>query len=264
MKIRLLLFFLSLPFLSICQNDLQLIKQIEKTADFITTDRLGNLYAVKDNHIWMYNKDGDSLRAFNSQRFGKVTHLDCSDPYQLLAFFQDYNLVLFLDNFLSQNGEVIDLQTMGLDQVTLASHSREGGFWVFDQMRQKVFHLNDNLDITHESVNFMQWFGKRLEPTYLIEYNNQLYLNEPQSGLYVFDHFGTYSKQISIPNLHEPQILEGRINFERNGQICQYSMQNFETTCQDIITNNNIKQARIEKGRLYTLSHKKIRIYKTK
>lgn len=253
---------LLLPALLWSQKSLELMKQINREVDFITTDRLGNLYLVKQNFIWMYNREGDSLRAFNSQRFGEVSHLDCSDPYQLLVFFQDYNIVLFLDNFLSENGDIIDMQSIGLDQVTLACHSREGGFWVFDQIRQKVLHLNDNLDVTHETVNFMQWFGRRLSPDYMLEYNNQLYLNEPESGLYVFDHFGTYIKKIALTQLHEPQILEGSINYEFEGQFCQYSLQNFETICSQTLKAKKLKQVRIEKGRLYTYDGKKISLYK--
>ena len=35
------------------------------------------------------------------------------------------------------------------------------------------------------------------------QYNNRLYLNEPESGIYVFDHFGTYIKKIPIHGLEE-------------------------------------------------------------
>lgn len=65
----------------------------------------------------MYNKDGDSLRAFNSRRYGNISFLDCTDPYKILAFFSDYNVTLILDNFLSENGPPMAARTKPLNVI---------------------------------------------------------------------------------------------------------------------------------------------------
>ena len=260
-----LLFLFVICFLahSFGQEKWKLIKEIKQEANFISTDRLGNLYVINDNSISMYNKNGDSLRSFNSQRFGTVAHLDCTDPYQLLVFFEDYNMVLFLDNFLSENGDIVDLQQLDLDQVSLACHSREAGFWAFDQIRQRVLHLNDNFEITHQTVNFVQWFGHRLEPNYMVEYNNKLYLNVPESGIFVFDHFGTYLKTIALKNIKNPQFLEGRINYLNKEQsFCHYNIQNFSEECEELKSFGSLKQVRIEKGRTYLFDGLNSKIFK--
>ena len=211
----------------------------------------------------MYNKDGDSLRAFNSQKFGEIEQIDCSDPYQILVFFKDYNIIVFLDNYLSQNGEAIDLQSINLDQVSLACHSREAGFWAFDQIKQKVMHLNPKFKITHETVNFTQWFGQQLSPNFMIEYNNQLYINDPQLGLFIFDHFGTFLRKIALSEAKSIQLNEGTIGYLSNNEFCMHSIQKLETQCNLIQLSNQLEGYRREKGRLYLLSNKKVAIYKT-
>jgi hypothetical protein len=238
------------------------IASIKKEAKFISTDRLGNLYLGKSNFLWMYNKNGDSLYAFNSKRYGEISSIDCSDPYKVLVFFRNYGFILFLDNYLSENGAPLDLQELGFDQVTQACLSRENGLWVFDQIRQRVYHLNNNFKITHESVNFMQWFGKRMSPTFMIENNNQLFVNIPEEGIFVFDHYGTYLKTIPLKNLNDPQVIDGNINFVENNQFCQYQRQKMEKVCSTFDL-DTLTQARIEKGRLYTFDGKKCKIYKT-
>jgi hypothetical protein len=220
------------------------------------------MYLVEKNYIWMYNKDGDSLRSFNSNRYGNITHLDVTDPYKILVFFRDYNLTLFLDNFLSENGSAIDMQELGFDQATLVCLSREKGFWVFDQLRQKVFRLNEDFEITHQTVNFNQWFGKQLQPNYMIQYNNRLYLNEPESGIYVFDHFGTYLKKIPLLGLQDLQLLEKSIGYNTDSTYCNYELEEFETYCQQVNL-PNLKDARKEKGRFYALNNKKCVIYRS-
>jgi hypothetical protein len=179
-----------------------------------------------------------------------------------LVFFRNYGFILFLDNYLSENGAPLDLQELGFDQVTQACLSRENGLWVFDQIRQRVYHLNNNFKITHESVNFMQWFGKRMSPTFMIENNNQLFVNIPEEGIFVFDHYGTYLKTIPLKNLNDPQVIDGNINFVENNQFCQYQRQKMEKVCSTFDL-DTLTQARIEKGRLYTFDGKKCKIYKT-
>ena len=206
-----------------------LIKEINKPSNCITTDRLGNLYLINDYRITMYNKVGDSLREFNSRKYGEITFVDATDPYQLLVFFQDYNLILFLDNFLSENGEPVDLQELGYDQISFACQSREKGVWLFDQLRQKIIKLDQNFVQTHESINLAQWFGNNVQPNFMVEFNNQLFIAEKNEGFYVFDHFATFSKRIQLKNAEHPQVISGKINFMRGENLCQYNLKSFET-----------------------------------
>lgn len=252
-------FFSSLSF---SQEELEVLQVIPKKADMMTTDRLGNLYLSKENFIWMYNNQGDSIAAFNSQKYGEVSFIDPTDPYKLLVFFRDYNMIVFLDNYLSENGFPIDLQNLGFDQVVMACKSRESGFWVFDQVRQKVFHLNGAFEITHETVNLSQWFGKAIVPNGMIEYNNKLYLNDNETGVYVFDHFGTFLRKIPIQHLEQFQILEDGINYLDSNQFCQYNFQKFDSNCRDLMK-GQVKNARIEKNKLYLLTEDKLTIYRT-
>lgn len=210
----------------------------------------------------MYNKDGDSLRAFNSKRYGNVSQLDCTDPYKILAFFKDYNVTLILDNFLSENGPPMDMQELGFDQASLVCLSQEKGFWVFDLLAQRVKRLDKNYRITHETVNLIQWFGKRLNPNYMIQYNNRLYLNDKSSGIYVFDHFGTYLKTIPITGIENPQILENIVSYMNEGKYCNYYIDKLDSVC-DSLNDSSIRIARKEKGRFYTLDKNGVNIFKT-
>ena len=236
------------------------IKKINKSVDLISSDRLGNLYLIKENKIWMYNLDGDSIGLFNSRKYGDISYLDPTDPYQILVFFQDYGIILFLDNYLSQNGDPINLQDLGFDRVSIACLSRENGFWVFDQLKQKAFHLDNNFQITHETVNLSQWFNKSIEVNNLLEYNNQLFLSDAEH-LYVFDHFGTYINRHPLKNIDQMQLLDQRILYYDEKNFCQYHLKKFETQC-DSLPFDSVEHARMEKNRLFISTDKAVRIYK--
>ncbi len=238
------------------------IKTIKRKANSISTDRLGNLYLIGANDILLYNTKGDSIAAFNSRKYGEISHVDTTDPYKILVFFKDYALILFLDNFLSEKGSPIDLQRLGFDQVVMACQSRVSGFWIYDQMSQKAYRLNDDLTIIHQSINLSQWFQKRIIPNEMIEFNNKLYLNEYESGVYVFDHFATYLNKIDLKEIKSIQVLENRINYVQANQFCEYDIKSFTSKCRPL-DKGNIIDARVEKNRFYLLDSVNATIYKT-
>ena len=233
--------------------------EIKKKAVNISTDRLGNLYLIKENNIWLYNNQGDSIAAFNSRKYGEISYVDTTDPYKILVFFQDYGIIIFLDNYLSVNGDPINLQDLGFDRVSIACLSRENGFWVFDQLRQKAYHLDDNFKITHETVNLTQWFNKTFEPTNLLEYNNQLFLSDDEA-LYIFDHFGTYTNKHPLKNIDHLQFIDDKILYMDSGKFCEYNLKKIQTNCVEL-PKANIQHARMEKNRLFISGEKSVSIF---
>lgn len=238
------------------------IKKISVPADFITTDRLGNLYLYDKNFIHMYNNNGDSITSFNSRRFGEISTVDATDPYKILVFFANYNLIIHLDNYLSLNGEELDLQARDYDQVNLACQSRTVGLWIFDQLRQKAIHLNETFEADKETVNLYQWFGKRISPNFMFEYNNQLYIVEKESGIYLFDHFGTFKKKIPIIGIGSIQMNDGNISFFKEGKYCMYLERDFKENCEQTPF-SDAKNIRIEKNRVYVFTPQETTIFST-
>jgi|SRR5690554_1074794 len=247
---------------TLAQESSQLIKTIQKEVLEISTDRMGNLYLLEENHIWKYSNQGDSLHEYNSKRYGKIQSIDTSDPYKILVFFQDYAMVLILDNYLSPIGKAVDLNQLGYDQITAVAHSREGGYWLFDRIHQKVYRLNNKWELSHESIKITQWFGNRLIPKEMVEINNKLYINEPDFGLFVFDHFATFMQKITMKSIHHLQVLDNKLYYVSNGEFCQFHLERLSKACKKL-SEPNVEQARIEKNRLYTFDGLNTRIYKT-
>lgn len=210
----------------------------------------------------MYNKDGDSLREFNSRKFGEISYVDATDPYQILVFFKDYNLILFLDNFLSENGDIVDLQLLGFDQVTFACQSRERGIWIFDLVRQRIIKLNEDFEPTHESINLAQWFDQSSDIKMMLEHNNQLFAQNTEGKILLFDHFATFIKKINVMASSELQVLENQVLYLRDNNYCQFNMDLSDENCEEIDL-TEIIHLRKEKGRLYFSDEDKLSIFKT-
>lgn len=243
-------------------QDLKLIKTLDKEYESFSTDRLGNIYLINPYSITMYNNQGDSLREFNSRKYGSITFFDATDPYKILVFFKDYNRVVFLDNYLSENGSPLDFQDLGYDQISFACQSREKGIWLFDPTRQRLLKLSAAFEVQQESINIGQWLGKSIQASFMVEQNNRLYIKDENETVYIFDHFGTYMKKVKLESSNNIQVLEGMINYIANNQFCQYQLKYLETYCKELPLQGS-KIGRIEKERLFLGDGAKLSIFKT-
>ena len=258
-SLLLVLFFISLSSFSNEESLGKKLFEINHEADFFTTDQLGNIFLWNDNFIWMYSNKGDSLSAFNSRKYGAISHVDATNPYEILVFFSDYNLVLFLDNYLSDNGKEIDLQELGFDQISNACKPRGNDIWIYDVIQQRALHLNDNYKKDKETLNLSQWFNERVTPNQLLEFNNQLFISSDHA-LFVFDHFGTFKRKIPVENIKEFQVVNEEIRYMKGEQYCSYIQKNFSESCKNFPI-SNAKSVRLEKTGLYVFSAKKLSVF---
>ncbi len=235
--------------------------ELSHNADHFTTDQLGNIFLWNESFIWMYSNKGDSLSAFNSRKYGTISHVDATNPYEILVFFADYNLVLFLDNYLSDNGNEIDLQKLGYDQISNSCKSRANGIWIYDLIQQRAIHLNDNYVKDKQSLNLSQWFDGRVSPNLLLEFNNQLFISSDEA-IFVFDHFGTFQRKIPIQNIKEFQIVNEEIRYLKGDQYCSYIQKDFDESCRKIQI-EAVKNIRIEKTGLYVFGSNKLTVFST-
>jgi hypothetical protein len=241
-------------------DNLQLIKTIDLQAQIITTDKLGNLYAVANEEIFKYDANGIFLQKNSLKSFGNLHSIDVSNPMKILAFYKDYNKILFLDNMLAPSGSTIDLSSIGFDQATLVAASHDNGMWVFNSLNFELVRMDPSLKISHQSGNIAQLTGNAIKPTALFENNNRVYLCDTLIGVLVFDVFGTYIKTIPIKSIIDLQVENNVIYF-----IDKKGFGSFNT---DLLKQNelplpmsDIKQIRLQKNRVFMRMFKKIDIY---
>lgn len=174
----------------------------------IATDQFGYYYEVGDTEIKKFNFSGELYRTYSNNVLGVIASIDVSNPYKVLVYFRDFTKILILDNFLTPNSEVIDLTENDLDQTTLVCRSYNNGTWYYDPVRFELIRKNPELVTTNTSGNLANLLGKNIQPNFLVEYNNELYLNDETYGILVFDLYGTYLKTIPIYGLSSFQVKD--------------------------------------------------------
>ena len=242
------------------QGKYVLYQSIENDARLISADQLGNIYVVVKNNIYKYNRDGTRINQYSNNRFGQITSIDATDPYKIVVFFEDFRTVILLDNQLSENGSPIDLQFSDFAQPIMICRAYNTGLWLFDQLLYGIFRVTLSLHTLNRSGNLTQILGYKIEPNFMSEYNNILYLNNPSTGILIFDQYGTYIKNISIVGLESFQVTEKGIFFLDNNKIKKYEFKSLETN-ELPLPEPNITGLAVNKNRLFILTGNSIKIY---
>lgn len=257
-KILYLLLLISTP--GIAQSKFNLLATIETEADFFTTDNQGNVYLVKKNELTKYDKTGRRLYKYSDKKWGNISFVDASNMLNLLVYYRDFLQVVFLDNTLSLNGEAVSLDKIGFQQAQLVCSSHNSSIWLYDQQNFELIRLNQALEKKQQTGNLNLLLNASLQPNMLLENDNRVYLNNPSSGILIFDIYGTYYKTIPLKNLTRFQPKGDWIYFTSDNKAKAY---NIKTTEEKLFETplNDFKNFRLEMGILVLQTEKSLIIY---
>lgn len=249
--------------LALFLSDYVLIKEVKVDADFFTTDDLGNSFVVKGHEMFKYQPDGSLQYRFSNLSYGSITFVDASNPLKILVFYKDFSRIVFLDNTLSENQSPISLRDMGLEQSSIVSSSYDNGLWVYDPVNFGLYRFDQELQMQQELKNVHLLTRETMQPNFMVEAGDWLYLNDPEKGVFVFDLFGTFFKQIPIKELKTFQVFGEEIYYYKNDKLNSYHIKKLEEKSYSL-PEAGCKAVRSEKDRLMLLKDKSLSVYKVK
>lgn len=257
-----ILLFVFIPFACLSQNKLNLISTINTPSDFFTTDNQSNIYLVNGNELTKYDITGRELYKYSNKNLGNISFVDATNLLRILVFYKDFLQVVFLDNTLSINGDAINLESIGFQQAQLVCSSHNSGIWIYDQQNFSLIRLDQNLLQSQQSGNLSALLGTKLQPNSLVEYNNKLYMNNFETGLLIFDVYGTYYKTISTQGTTLFQPIGDWIYFMSDNKLKAY---NFQSTQEKELSlpNSDFSSFRVELNNFFVSNKKAIFIYST-
>jgi hypothetical protein len=198
-------------------------KKISLHADYIRSDELGNVFAIKDNQLTKYNQKGEETHTYSNLYSGDISFIDTHDPFKILLYYPSFGQIQFLDHTLSLSSSRIDLNQLGLGLSTLVCSSYQGAFWVYDPTNFELVRINQSLEVNERSGNLQQVTGLSVDPNYMLERDNTLYLNDPNTGILIFDKYGSYYKTIPVKGLVSFQVFDRKIIYIQQEKIHIYN-----------------------------------------
>jgi hypothetical protein len=224
------LLYILIFFTSICfsQSNYKLVKTIDVQSDFFTTDNQSNMYVVKGNELTKYDKAGKLLYKYSNKNLGNISSVDVSNMLRILVFYKDFLQIVLLDNTLSLNGEPVSLDKISYQQAQLVCSSHNSGVWIYDQQNIELVRLDQNFVKTQQTGNLSALLNENIQPDFLLEYDNKVYLNNPSTGILIFDIYGTYFKTIPVKNVEKFQPTADVVYFISDKKIKSYNIKTSE------------------------------------
>ena len=205
-RAALLLAFSLLSISLSAQSEFRLLFQVSQPAKRMAADKLRQLYLVTpSNEVIKYSPEGKELYRFNNNTFGDLGHIDATDPFNLLLYYPDFQVVLILDRTLNLLGEY-NLWEYGLYQPGPLGMANDNLLWVYDEPAFRLKKLDRQGRITAQSHDLNQLLPRAPSPVALIARNNLVYLHDPETGILVFDNFGQYIRTLPLAGASRFQI----------------------------------------------------------
>ena len=179
-------------------SDYTLIKQINKKANFITIDKLGNIYACDGISIDKYDEEGNLLFTYSALSTGRISFIDVYNPLKILVFSRDFMRLLFLDHKLAAQQGAYILSDLNIFPTHVCA-SYDNGFWVYDESVKQLFRYDAQHNLTNKSQNLTYFTEKDINPSFIKESESgYVMVNDVENGVLVFDRFGTYLKTLPV------------------------------------------------------------------
>ena len=182
----------------------------------------------------------------------------------ILVYYPDLAVIIILDRTLSAIKELnlYDLDILAPKGIALAN---DNNIWVYDEITAVLKKLNPEGKTLFESRNLNQLVQKQLNPSFLQEKNNEIYLSDTKNGLFVFDAFGQLKQTIPIKDIDQFQVLDQQILLWKKGKVSLLNQSILEENILPLPANlETIKMITINGDLLYIALVDKIAIYQSK
>ena len=241
--------------------DIEPTKRFSIKSDYVLSDALGTIYAIKGNSISSYNAEGQKIFSYSNPFLGDISFVDVKNPMRILLFYKDFNQIIFLSNKLSEIGSPVVLDNTGHNQVSICCSSNQNGFWIFDNQTLQLIHLNENLEPIHKGTILQEIFKNTDEtPLCLIEENDQLYMSLKDLGILVFDKFGSYIKTIPIKKATRFQVKGNKLIYFSGNKLFSFT-NSLESDSLSLPEKLNLSSVSLNKDQLFGSNNEEIFLF---
>lgn len=245
--------------------DYTLVGEIEIKGQQMTTDKLLNSYvATNENELVKFSPKGKELYRYSNFDLGEISYIDASNPFNILIFYEEYQIIEILDRTLSKTAS-FDLSATDLLNVKAVAMSNNQQIWIYDELNFKLKKMDALGDIVFESADLSNLLLTNFSPTFMVEKGGNIYLSQANHSVFIFDVFGNYisNEPLDISS-GKLQILQGSYIYRKNRifyinnpmlgdiHISQIIMPK-ETTA--------VIDAEIQKGHMFVLLEDRLNIY---
>jgi len=189
---------------------------IYNKVDDFEIDLQANMYIVKGAELQKYSPNNELLYTYSNLILGDIYSVDVDKSTNIFLYYNDFNKIIFLDNTLSAKYSPVDISDLGFAEASLACRSYNNSFWIYDPVNQEIIRFDQSLHISDRTGNLLNVTDVQLNPKQILERNNLLYLVDKTNGVFVFDKYGGYLRNMHFVGLDDFYVYNNNWQMLRN------------------------------------------------
>ena len=242
-------------------NKYELLDSHTVKANAISVDNFSNFYAVGDNQVMKFDRDGKFLQSYEEVKNGKIGSVDVTNPFKVLVYYPDFMTAVVLDKFMTYLVSY-NFFELGYQSVTAVGSSGDGYLWFYDATDYSLKKIDATGKVQLKSQPVNQLIDKIINPNFILEKNGQVFVNDPTVGILVFDNFGAYYKTIPIKGLQKFHVMQEQIIYYQDDKLRSYNPVTFDAKTVSLPDTTGVMQAVIEKNRIAILKSDRVDFYR--
>ncbi len=230
----------------------------------VSQDRLHNIYLTdQQNNLHKYDTNGKLMVSFSPPTTGRIAMLEAWNPAKILIFYDDQQKIIFLDRFLTLTS-TINLRDYVDGLVKTATFSSDNKIWAFNESNFSLYKIDLQFPEATRTVPLDLVFPKQsYDIRFLREYQNNLYLLDKLSGVYVFDNLGNYQKRLPFTGLSYIGFRGDELYYLQNGKVHFFNLYTLQEKTMDLPTTveaTNLKQVIVGEEHIFLISTDQVKV----
>ena len=188
-------------------------------------DRRGALYvADADNNLRQYSPEGLLLNTYAPTQPGHVAQVEAWNVTTTLVFNDDRQQLVLLDRFLAPIGEVRLADYLD-GTVRAATLAPDNLIWLLDESNLVLREFDPATLRLVQSTPLDLIIGRtRPDFRFLRQYQNNTYLVDRTTGVYVFDNLGNYRQKLPFTGLSAVGFRGDELYYYQGGAVHFYHL----------------------------------------
>jgi len=170
--------------------------------DLISFDTKDQVFASNTKgDIYLYDSKGSQKNYFSPPRQGKLNQLEANWTVNIFSFSYDLQSYQVLDRFLNPISE----GSLMIPEINLAKAATLGNnniIWIWDESDFSLKRMDflRKIILDSQPLNLILDTGM-LDVKEIREFKNMLFLNVPQTGVFIFDNQGNLIKKLELQGI---------------------------------------------------------------
>ncbi|NOR88081.1 MAG: hypothetical protein GQ527_10760 [Bacteroidales bacterium] len=199
--------------------------------NMISTDDVGNLLIGSKAHLTKLDMNGHFLANYFPLFHGSISCIDAKDPRRILLYYKEYAYVQFLNQELANASslsvysvntrpEPISLESLNLTFASLACLDEyNDAYWVYDENTTDIVLVDKDNQVDFKADDLDQLMDDDPNPNYMVMEENRLFINNPASGVYIFDENGSFVRILPLMGLKKVQVFKDLLFYTTNSAL---------------------------------------------